>query len=532
MDRKRLKIAIVDDSKTSISYIKLLLKKLDLDNIIVFQSPTEFLEHLEDNTIDIAFIDYIMPELTGVELLQKIKKTNKNILTVMMTNSSDIDVKVKAIKHGVSDFMLKNVDLPEFTARVNILINLRLSYYQLKNHQDSLEETLKYKDKQEEMTLRKQYKIIEDYVSNHFYGNWVADSYFKPFDIVSGDSYLTLRISDTKFFVAVVDGMGKGVSASISSVLTIAFMNHSLSKSISFNDYNFDRAVKDTFHYVKSILLEDEALSFAMAHIDIEKENIKYANFGLPPFYLKRNDETVKIKSNNSALLLNKEDFVINEVNGFDAVLIASDGLTESVMNNAYPYLIRFKEIFKNSFILSEIIKDFNEKVEEADDDMTIFYLTKDKFEYETIYDKKILINRENIENLVNNIEFELPQNKLPLKITQKIVFSLNELLLNSLEHSVLKLGANKHQIVKNDIKIEYNDKDKYVHIKILVSDRFVILFLEDEGEGFEINDIFKKEWFNRYHGRGLKMLKSLSDGIYYDVKGNKTKLYFKKENK
>jgi CheY-like chemotaxis protein len=531
MDKNRLKIAIVDDSNTSINYLKLLLKRLNLTNVISFQNPIEFLEFFEKNDgIDIIFIDYIMPELNGIKVLQKIKQIDKDVLTVMMTNNSDIDVKISAIENGISEFMSKNIDLVEFTAKINILINLRLYYYKVRDYKISLESTLKYKDKQEEMTLRKQYKIIEDYVSNHFYGDWIANSYFKPYDIVSGDSYLTLRISDTKFFVAIVDGMGKGVSASITSVLTIAFIHHSLSKSIAFNDYNFDRVVKDTFEYAKSILLEDEALSFSLVEIDIENENIKYANFGLPPIYLKKDKEIIKIKPNNSALLLTEKYFNIDEINNFDTILIGSDGLTESIMNNGYPYLVKFKKQFQKSMLLSEIIKDFNKNVNQADDDITLFCLTKDKNNYETIYENKFLINKENMESLVNNIEFELPQNKISLKIINKIVFSLNELLLNTLEHSVLKLGKNKQQIVKHDIKIKYNNTNKYVQIQILSSDNFIILVVEDEGDGFEINEILKKEWFNRYHGRGLKMLKSFSNGIYYNVKGNKTKIYFKKD--
>jgi 16S rRNA G527 N7-methylase RsmG len=39
MYRNNLKIAIVDDSKTSIEYITLLLKRLNLNNIVSFQNP-------------------------------------------------------------------------------------------------------------------------------------------------------------------------------------------------------------------------------------------------------------------------------------------------------------------------------------------------------------------------------------------------------------------------------------------------------------------------------------------------------------
>jgi len=533
VDRKNLKIAIVDDSKASIEYIKLLLKKLNLTNVTTFQNPIEFLEYLENiDCIDIVFIDYIMPCLNGIEVLQRIKKIKGNVLTVMMTNSDDENIKHEAIKNNVSEFISKTIDFSEFTARINILINLRDYFYKIKNYQKSLEETLKYKDKQEEMTLRKQHKLIEDNVSNHFYNEWIADSYFKPYDIVSGDSYLTLRINDTKFFIAVVDGMGKGVSASLTSVLTIAFLNHSISKSIEFNDYSFSRAVKDTFEYVKSILLEDEALSFAMVEIDIEEENIKYANFGLPPIYLKRDEELIKLKPNNYALLLSHRTFKVEEFQKFDAIFIESDGLAETAMKDEYPYFVRFKEIFKNSLLLSDLIKDFNKNTDEPDDDITIFCLTKDKDNYETIYENRFLINQENIEDLVNHIEFELPQDKISINFINKIVFILNELLLNTLEHSVLKMGKNKQEIIKNDIKIEYNNENEFAFLQILVSDSFIVITLEDNGDGFEINEVLRNEWFNKYHGRGIKMLKSISDGIYYNVKGNKIRLYLKKDKK
>jgi len=530
VDKSKLRIVVIDDSITSLHYIQLMLKKAGIEDIITFEDPLKALDFIKTEKVDIVFIDYFMPELNGVEVLRKIKAIDNTILTVIMTNSSDEDVKIEAIKEGVNEFLQKNINFPDFMAKVNILINLRLYYYQIKSYQESLEETLKYKDNQEEMTVRKQYKIIEDYVSNHFYGNWIADSYFKPYDIVSGDSYNTLRINDHTFFVAIVDGMGKGVSASLTSVLTIAFLNHSISKSAQFDDYNFERAVKDTFEYVKSILLEDEALSFAMVEINIKDEKIKYVNFGLPPFYIKRDEEMIKIKPNNFALLLTKKEFQIDEIHNFDALLVASDGLNESVMNDGYPYFIRLKEIFKNSFLLSEIVKDFNKNVETADDDMTVFLLTKDKNSYETIYSKKLLINKKEIEDFVNNIEFKLPQDKLSIKIISKIVLVLNELLLNSLEHSAMKMGTNKQEIVKNDIKIEYNNKNSYVDIKIKITDGFVTVEVEDDGDGFEINDILKKEWFDRFHGRGIKMLKSLSNGIYYNSKGNKVKIYLKEK--
>jgi len=531
MDKSKLKIVVIDDSISSLKHIKLMLKKIGLKNITIFQNPLEAIKFIENENADIVFIDYFMSELNGIEVLKKIKNIDKTILTIMITNINDEDIKMKAIKEGINEFLQKNIDFPDFMTKINTLINLRLYYYQIKSYKESLEETIKYKDKQEKMTLIKQYKIISDYVSNHFYDNWIADSYFKPFDIVSGDSYITLRIDDNHFFVAIVDGMGKGLSASLSSVLTISFIQHSISKSIEFSDYNFERTIKDTFNYVKSILLEYESLSFLMLDIDISTEKLIYSNFGMPPLYIKQNNEIIKIKPNNTSLLQSTKTFNINTFQKFDAILTISDGLIESVMKNGYPYFTQFKTIFKNSFILSDILKDFKEKVEEPNDDITIFYLVNDKNKYNLIYSKKITISKNEIENIVNNIEFELPSDTIPPIINAKIVFVLNELLLNLLEHSVLKMKENKQNIIKNDTKIEYNNINRFATINIYSNKNFVIITLEDkDGKEFEINDILKKEWFDRYHGRGIKMLKKLTDGLYYNTKGNRIKVYLKKD--
>jgi DNA-binding NtrC family response regulator len=98
MDKNRLKIAIVDDSNTSINYLKLLLKRLNLTNVISFQNPIEFLEFFKkEDGIDIIFIDYIIPHLNGIEVLEEIKKINKDVLTIMMTYNDDTHIKLEAI---------------------------------------------------------------------------------------------------------------------------------------------------------------------------------------------------------------------------------------------------------------------------------------------------------------------------------------------------------------------------------------------------------------------------------------------------
>ena len=530
MKNSDLNIVIVDDSKVSYVAIKTMLLQIGFVNIKYFEYPLEYVSYLktiEKDAIDIVFIDYQMPVMNGLKVLYYTKFKQKDIIAVMMTGSTDAALKEKAVRYGVNEFMHKGIDFFEFKTKLNILANLRFYYYESKYQQEKLEVLLKYKDTQENLAVQKQLKIIEDKVSNHYYDEWLVDSFFKPKDILSGDSYSTLKVADDTFFISIVDGMGKGISASLSSVLTVSFMNYAIKKSLEFNDFDFNRIVKDTFHYAASIMLDNEALSFIMLEINLVKNKIKYCNIGMPPIYLTKDDEIIKIKPNNTPLLQNSTKYIIDEYNdGFDSLLVASDGLFESVTHDEYPYFVRFKKTFTNKYLLSHLLKDFHKNVQEADDDMSIVYFKKDIDKYEVIYDEDILLTQENVQNVVDNIENQILV--LSDVVRDKVIFSLNELLINCYEHTVLKISKNKHEIIQKDEKIEYNGKDNFAKLIIYKTTEYVIVHLKDNGDGFDISDILKSEWFNKYHGRGIKMLKKISDGIYYNQKGNHVKLYFK----
>jgi CheY-like chemotaxis protein len=529
MDRKDLTVYIVDLSTTVQKLIKL-LQEVNITNVTVFQDSFELLESLENNNVDIIFICSCLPMLDGIELLKKIKQIDKDVLTVMITASKEINIKQEAIKNGINEFINDNITFPEFFTKINVLINLRLYYYKVKQYERSIQKKIKYKNSQEQMALRKQYKIIKDDVSNHFYGKWLADSYFKPYDIVSGDSYITIKLNDTEFFVAIVDGMGKGISASLSSVLSIAFLNYAITKSIEFDDYSLRRVVCDTFNYIKTIMLEHESLSFALMHINIKQEKIYYANFGLPSFYVKKGNEVIQIKPNNTAVLSLSKDFKIDIHKGFDAILVTSDGLLEAFMANKIPYFMRLKKEFNNFNLLSEILDDFKNKVKIANDDISVFMISKDNLKYITIFEKDILITKENIENLPTEIQKLLIANKIVETSIEVVLFALNELLLNILEHYVYKIGENKQKIVKNEIKIEYNNTTQYwANLKIKLSKKFILLNIKYRGDGFDVNKVLNTEWYNKFHGRGLKMLKLIGSGLYYNADGTKVKFYLKR---
>ncbi|NPA55250.1 MAG: response regulator, partial [Epsilonproteobacteria bacterium] len=152
MDKKDLKLVIVDDSKVSYMMLKTMLANIGFTNIEYFEYPLDYIEYLKtvpEDGIDIVFIDYEMPTLNGLKVLRYTKDKRKEVIAVMMTASTDTKVKEKAIKYGVNEFMNKGIDPFEFKTKMDVLANLRFYYYESKEHHKELENILKYKDAQE-----------------------------------------------------------------------------------------------------------------------------------------------------------------------------------------------------------------------------------------------------------------------------------------------------------------------------------------------------------------------------------------------
>ena len=535
MNKKDLKIVIVDDSEFSCVVIKKMLGKAGYHNVSFYTHPLNFIEYYKKNNeiIDIMFIDYSMPDIDGINLLSYIVNKDKDIATIMITGSLDIKLKQKAIEIGVNEFMNKNIDYPEFKTKIDILANLKMFQYRETQKNEELKILLKYKDQQENLAVQKQLKIVADDVSFHYIDNLYMSSYFRPKDILSGDSYSALNIDDNKFLLVIADGMGKGISASFSSVLTIAFITYATKRSMEYNDFNFERLVRDTFHYVKSIMLTDEAMSMALMEYNKTTKNLKYANFGLPPMYLMTlNGEIEKIRPNNRPILGLTKDYTIDEKKiEFKTFLATSDGLLESLMKeNERPYFTRFQKIFKEADSLQDIIKDFFKHVDEPDDDMTIFFVKVDDNKYETLLDEKILLSSDNLEKYLEELNNDFEKYNIEQNVFDVMIFVLNELLLNSYEHSVVKITKIKNKMIKNDEKIVYNGENKFADLKILKSDNHLVIELDDGGDGFNVNEVIKQELFNKYHGRGLKMINKLSNGIFYNENGSSLKVFLKRK--
>ena len=93
------KILCVDDDPIILKALERLFRKENYD-IYKAESGDEALSILEKTPIDLVISDYKMPELSGVELLKKIKKKYPTTTRIILSAYADIDSVVSAINEG------------------------------------------------------------------------------------------------------------------------------------------------------------------------------------------------------------------------------------------------------------------------------------------------------------------------------------------------------------------------------------------------------------------------------------------------
>lgn len=100
------RILVVDDDKDICLVLSKFLSKNNYA-IDVANTGEDGLRSLRANDYDLILCDYKLPDLTGVELLQKIKVLNLTVAVIIITGYSDVKTAVETFRYGANDYITK-----------------------------------------------------------------------------------------------------------------------------------------------------------------------------------------------------------------------------------------------------------------------------------------------------------------------------------------------------------------------------------------------------------------------------------------
>jgi len=116
--RKKTKVLIIDDDRTMTETLELRLQDWNYDTRNAHNGEQG--QVLADSyNPDIVITDVVMPEVSGLELLRKLKAGNAARPVILITAQASVDMAVDAIKHGAQDFLTKPIDYQKLSAMLD-----------------------------------------------------------------------------------------------------------------------------------------------------------------------------------------------------------------------------------------------------------------------------------------------------------------------------------------------------------------------------------------------------------------------------
>lgn len=145
-----MQIVIVDDVEANLLLLKHFIGQLgESHEVAAYTDPQQALAHCQATVPDLVIVDYMMPELNGIDFIQHFRTTpgRADIPVLMVTANDEMAVRYRALEAGANDFLTKPLDKIEFRARMRNMLALRANQKRLEDRASWLaEEVLKATD--------------------------------------------------------------------------------------------------------------------------------------------------------------------------------------------------------------------------------------------------------------------------------------------------------------------------------------------------------------------------------------------------
>lgn len=119
-------ILVLDDEKEIADLIELYLKNENY-NVFKFNRAREALEFIKKGKIDLAILDIMLPDISGLSICKEIRK-KYNYPIIMLTAKNDEISKIEGLSIGADDYITKPFNALELVARVKSALRRYYNY--------------------------------------------------------------------------------------------------------------------------------------------------------------------------------------------------------------------------------------------------------------------------------------------------------------------------------------------------------------------------------------------------------------------
>lgn len=543
---KSLNVLYVEDE---VDIIQLVEKRFapKFNQFVSVTSAEEALETFKNNNFDLILTDYLLPGINGMEFAKEVLKIKSKVPIILITGYVDMQFLVEAINMGITQFVSKPIQFKLLRNAINNAVESVVLEHLLNKSREQELELLKYKDMyntmQHDATLRKELHIMRNDMFKKYYhdgdnpvthNGWQLEVFYRSLDIVSGDTYTCRTLDNGNLIIFIADAMGKGISASITSLVSVSLINYiikqqNLYKGVS-GEEEIRLIVEQCVSFMRENLVEDEVLCAIFAYFDFKENKLRYASFSMPRLlYQTTSGEIEKLPSNNLPIMPYAVDIFIDSVDlsNISKVALFTDGIVESETKDGVLYSAYLNKDFLQSPFLKSFLGNVYNHLDGFSDDTTVFFIRrpftniiKEKVYYfPTRYDK--------LDEASETIRQEMIDCGIDVDEHDAFFTAISECIMNAYEHGNLAITFDiKHELIKNGdyeeelLKKEKNN-DKMITVRFVYCDevesKYIIIGIRDEGAGYP-ETVFKNAIGDttKFNGRGIKIIDYYTDIFFF----------------
>ncbi len=135
-------ILIVDDQQANVLLLEEILTDAGYTRITSTQDPYAVCRLHRENPFDLILLDLQMPGMDGFEVMEALKDIETDSYLPVLVITAQPGHKLRALAAGAKDFISKPFDLIEVQTRIHNMLEVRLLYKKLEQHNQILEQTV------------------------------------------------------------------------------------------------------------------------------------------------------------------------------------------------------------------------------------------------------------------------------------------------------------------------------------------------------------------------------------------------------
>ncbi len=288
-------VLIIDDDRSVRSLLRSILQKKGFKTRECADG-TSGLEETVGYRPDIVLLDLLLPDMHGLEVLDKLQKApvTRAIPVIVLTGSTDQENRLSALRSGAVDYIEKPFVAEEVTLRVTTQLRIHDLIKSLQTAVQGLEDDLKAAGTIQRALVPSEVPAgIEDEI------RWI----YLPSSSVGGDIFDIIPLNDHSYLVYVLDVSGHGVNAALISVMVHRFIEDFRSSRPGdrepFSLKEFMRSLDRNFQFERF----ETYMTATCVIADLQKGEIEVSNAGNPfPLLLERKYTQRLDRDNNGAI--------------------------------------------------------------------------------------------------------------------------------------------------------------------------------------------------------------------------------------